>query len=338
MSSYADIIQAQQGQPQQTNPYAPTAGPTASPYAAPTTPASTTNVFRGGSNGPAAPTGRDTAPPVPANPTAAPGPGGPSTSNVTLGGGWQNFATTPGTPQYALMEGLLSGQSGQALIDQLNTNPATAGISYNPASNEYGLPNGYYVAPDQSNPNQLDLIQRGGGGGAGGGTGTNIPLPTGPVTLAPVAGIGNDPNAASLYSTLMQTGDAEPERATDRPNGQHHHERWERPAPGVCQHLRAAARRAAGVATPILAHRPVPPKRTSGRRQRGFRAPRCSKSCRSGLAEIQSALSGASGLLTNEQSMQLQQELAQLQDALQLAGLEQGAYQFQTNTDLSQLG
>lgn len=58
--------------------------------------------------------------------------------------------------------------------------------------------------------------------------------------------------------------------------------------------------------------------------------------------EIQQALSGAQGLLTNEQQMNLQEELAKLQLAQQQSQYEQtlgqNAYQFGTNTQLNAAG
>jgi hypothetical protein len=96
----------------------------------------------------------------------------PSGGGANFGGGWSQFAT-PGTPQYALQQLLQQGITGQAAIDILNRNPATAGIAYYPDSGDYGLPNGFYVAPNGSN-GQLDLIQRGGGSGTGGAGGIGL--------------------------------------------------------------------------------------------------------------------------------------------------------------------
>ena len=47
--------------------------------------------------------------------------------------------------------------------------------------------------------------------------------------------------------------------------------------------------------------------------------------------EIQQALSGALGYLSDQQKMQLQAQLAQMDNALQYANLGQNAYQFDQN-------
>lgn len=91
------------------------------------------------------------------------GGGRPLWSQPVFAGGWNDFATEPGTPQYELAKLLSGGTTGQAAVDILNQNTSTRGISYYPDKNLYGLPNGYYIAPNPSNPSALDLISRGGG-------------------------------------------------------------------------------------------------------------------------------------------------------------------------------
>jgi hypothetical protein len=108
--------------------------------------------------------------------TYAPGgAGGAPTTNTALtggnlGGGWQQFSQQ-GSPQDALAQGLQKGLKGQQLVDQVNQQlglqPPNS-IAYNPQDGTYGLPNGFYAAPNPQNPQALDLIQRSGGGGGGG--------------------------------------------------------------------------------------------------------------------------------------------------------------------------
>lgn len=107
-------------------------------------------------------------------PIAAP-QGGPMSQTQSAGGswnqggGWNQFATSPGTPQYALQQAFSQGLTGQAAVDAANSSlglqPPNS-ISYG-ADGSYGLPNGFYVAPNAQNGGALDLIQRGGGGGGG---------------------------------------------------------------------------------------------------------------------------------------------------------------------------
>lgn len=85
-------------------------------------------------------------------------------SLTSLGGGWSQYATDPTTPQGALAALLAQGITGQAAVDKLNQNPATAGIEYYANSGEYGLPDGYYAAPNSSGT--VDLIQRSAEGGS----------------------------------------------------------------------------------------------------------------------------------------------------------------------------
>ena len=94
------------------------------------------------------------------------------------GGGWNQFATSPGTPQYALQQAFAQGLTGQAAVDAANSSlglqPPNS-ISYG-SDGTYGLPNGYYVAPNAANNGALDLISRGGssGGTSGGSTSSQL--------------------------------------------------------------------------------------------------------------------------------------------------------------------
>lgn len=95
------------------------------------------------------------------------GQGGPSFNN--MGGGWDQ--SSPGTPQGALQQAFAQGLSGQQAVDAANSSlglqPPNS-ISASP-DGSYGLPNGFYVAPNAQNGGQLDLISRGGSGGSSGG-------------------------------------------------------------------------------------------------------------------------------------------------------------------------
>lgn len=100
---------------------------------------------------------------------APPSQGGLGTSppqggGFNFGGGWDQ-ANPKGK---ALQAALASGLSGQAAVDHLNQNPATAGVAYYPDKGYYGIDGSSYAAPNAANGGALDLIQRHGGGGGGG--------------------------------------------------------------------------------------------------------------------------------------------------------------------------
>lgn len=100
-----------------------------------------------------------------------PGAGG---GFANAGGGWDQFATQSGTPQNALQQAFAQGLTGQAAVDAANQSlglqPPNS-ISFNGGDGSYGLPNGFYVAPNAQKGGQLDQISRGGGGGGGGAVG-----------------------------------------------------------------------------------------------------------------------------------------------------------------------
>lgn len=98
-----------------------------------------------------------------APPTPAPVPHAPAAApqGAGLGNGWDQA-----NPKAQALQNLLkSGISGQAAVDQLNQNPATAGIAYYPDKGYYGIDSSSYAAPGASG---LELIQRSGGGNGGG--------------------------------------------------------------------------------------------------------------------------------------------------------------------------
>ena len=94
---------------------------------------------------------------------------GSSPSFNNMGGGWNQASA--GTPQGALAQAFSQGLSGQQAVDAANSSlglqPPNS-ISAN-SDGSYGLPNGFYVAPNAQNGGSLDLIQRSGGGSSGGG-------------------------------------------------------------------------------------------------------------------------------------------------------------------------
>lgn len=113
-----------------------------------------------------------------------------------MGGGWSQFAGQQGTPQNALAQALGQGLSGQSAVDAANKSlglqPPNS-ISANP-DGSYGLPGGFYAAPNAQNGGQLDLIQRS-GGSSGGGNNLNGALG----------------GALSGYSNFAQTGGYTPQ-------------------------------------------------------------------------------------------------------------------------------
>lgn len=101
-----------------------------------------------------------------------------------MGGGWADYAK-PGSAQQALYDAFNSGLTGEDAVQYAAKNGAP-GIAYYADKNQYGLPNGYYVAPNPSDSSKLDLIQRASGGGGlaslspllsflGSGIGTGMP-------------------------------------------------------------------------------------------------------------------------------------------------------------------
>ena len=257
-----------------------------------------------------------------------------STTNAggaTFGGGWSQFATTAGTPQYALQQGLKSGLSGQALVDQLNANPATAGIQYYPATGQYGLPGGYYVAPNASGA--LDLIQRSGGGGntSGGGNSTAAYVPgQGVPGQGTVFGANNPATAQSnaLVSYLLGEGtgpsSANPAFSTD-PNSpiiKGQVDAYRASQEQTARTAESAAAEAAGPGAPITAETRSA-QETAGQNTSSYQAQLMGQQLTARQTEIQNALSGAYGAITAEQSMMLQEELSQLQ-------LAQTSYQYDT--------
>ena len=309
-----------------TNPY------TSTPITpqAPAAPTTTANPFGPIDKGPQT-QDRSNFPPVPANPIT-PGPSG--VSSVTFGGGWQQFATEPGTVQYALMEGLLSGLSGQALVDQLNQNPATAGVAYYASTNTYGLPDGFYVAPTPGNPTSLDLIQR--STGATGTATAPTTLPTAATTVPPVAGLANDPNANSLFNLLMsqasQSADVLPTDPTVSAITNAGNTQLQRAATTLEQQDAEAQGSGANIGAQTAAA-----EENVGQQTSALQAQTMQSIMTQRIGEIETAMSGASGLLTAEQQMQLNQELTQLQDALQYAQLQESSYQFDNSPSTNPL-
>ena len=147
--------------------------------------------------------GLDKSPFIPTNN----GTGSPSWTGSVYGGGWSQFATQPGTPQYALAQVFQQGLTGQAAVTAANqllglTPPNSISFS----NGTYGLPNGYYAAPNPSNPNAIDLIQRSGGDGSGAGNGTNY---NSSFTLPTAADVANTPG----YQFALQQGEQAVQRS-----------------------------------------------------------------------------------------------------------------------------
>jgi hypothetical protein len=148
----------------------------------------TPNPTGGGYGGYPTPSGQ--APPT----VAQPG----STANWQ-GGGWEN----PRGSAIGLQKAFQLGLKGQAAVDWATAN-GYPGIAFYADKNQYGLPDGQYIAPNPSNPNTFDLIQRTGTeGGPGGGNPTN----PGALPETPFGGIGSTP---SPYVAPTWTGGPAP--------------------------------------------------------------------------------------------------------------------------------
>lgn len=132
-------------------------------------------------------------------------PGGNVSFN-NMGGGWNQYST-PGSPQALLAQAFQKGLTGQQAVDYATQNGAP-GIAYYADSGNYGLPNGFYAAPNAQNGGQLDLIQRGGGSGGSSSSSdvSQYGLSGYPAALAKVM---------SGYSDFAQTGGLSPQDIAD---------------------------------------------------------------------------------------------------------------------------
>ena len=157
------------------------------------------------------------APPMPADATPNPTGGGwggyptptgqapstvaqPGSTASWQGGGWDNPRGTAAGLQKAFERGL----TGQAAVDWANAN-GYPGIAYYPDKNTYGLPDGQYVAPNPTNANTFDLIQRQ-AGDTGGGSGP-APNSSAPLPVTDYGGLGSTP---SPYVNPTWTGGPAP--------------------------------------------------------------------------------------------------------------------------------
>jgi hypothetical protein len=119
------------------------------------------------------------------------------------GGGWTN----PRGTAAGLAKAFAMGLRGQAAVDWTNAN-GYPGIAFYADKNQYGLPDGQYIAPNPSNPNTFDLIQR--TGTEGGSSGGNAANP-GALPVTDFGGIGSSP---SPYVNPTWTGGPAPTAPT----------------------------------------------------------------------------------------------------------------------------
>jgi len=118
-------------------------------------------------------------------------------------GGWNDPNVITPTAK-VLAQAFQQGLTGQAAVDWASSHGAP-GISYDAQRNNFGLPDGAYVAPNPTNPQTFDLISRGGGGGGGGGGGYGTGSLGGPpAAFVPPTGLDytNDPG----YKVRMRMG------------------------------------------------------------------------------------------------------------------------------------
>jgi len=231
------------------------------------------------------------------------------------------------------------GMTSQQMVDQLNQQYGYAnkpgGLMLYPGKGVNGtdiiaIPGGQYYTIDASGQWGINAGDSGGGSGTGGGGGTTTsPAPSAFVpTAAPAiptasalsTGTAASPQADSLFNLLMsratQSENVSPNdptiagptaayAATDTNNAKNY----------LAQQAEQGGANSNQTAVARSASEKV------GQDVSGFQATQMSNELAARRQEIESALSGASGILTSEQQMALQEELAKI-------GLQQQQYQF----------
>lgn len=265
-----------------------------------------------------------------------------STTNIAYD--QASFSSGPdATLSGAILKQMQAGMSGQQLVDWLNAN-GFPGAAWYPGVGEkgvYGLP-GSYISFDngqwhvvtrgaEGGAGTLAMSGAGGPGGAGGAAVGGISPAAGPgaSTLSPVGtgSTSSDPNQNALFKLLM-------DRATQSlkvdPNDPII--RGQVDAYGASQerarrnYLSGVAEQAGPVAN-ISAERRHSAEQV-GQATSAFQAQALQTELTARRQEIQQALTGAQGMLTSEQQNALQLELAQINDALQRASLQQQFQEF----------
>lgn len=274
--------------------------------------------------------------PTPTGGITVPAPTSPAGSPVTgalgpaPGNGWGSV--TPGTADSALQGALQRGLTGQAAADYVNQYfPGI--IAYYPnfkgsGHDVFGTQAGYVT----NEGGGWNYVTRGPEGAAGAGSGATGPG-TGNVAF-PTGSINDTPQSAQqqqLYNLLLQ-------RAQEPlPQGSDPIIRAQTDAYGA-QQTRAARNYLStlaeqGGANANLGAQTRSVNENVAQANSSFTAQVMYNQLAQRQQDINAALSGASGLLTAEQSLSLQEELAKIQAALQQAQLQQNAYQFDTNNN-----
>ncbi len=280
---------------------------------------------------------------------AGPQSGGLSTSSAALGNGWSQYATDPKSFQYGLQQALSQGKQGEDAIAWMNSNgwagaqnPAGGGIQYYPESGQFGLPGGYKVVPGANG--KLDIYQAGDGGGQASAPATPslLATPTPEATTQGAGGAGTTTapsTAATTASTLASTpsksealyqmlldrakqgenvnpNDPVLRNQTDAFNAQQQQARR--------NYLSETAERQ-GPSGNIDAESRASAEQV-GQNTSGFQAQLVQRELQSKRDEIQQALTQMGAQLSDEQRQALQQKLAEMDNALQYARLnEQGS-------------
>lgn len=245
---------------------------------------------------------------------------GAATANY--GGGWGSNWEDPSAQ--ALQQAFNQGLTGQAAVDWVNANTPYGGqIAYYGDTGTYGAPS-WYAAPNGPG-GPLDLINRGGGGASGGGFGGGGGF--NPIT--PTSGWSPDPRTNDLYNMLNTEATQNPIPSPNDPvikaqtnayNAQatrdmrnYMNELAEKGGPNAnlgAQGMQAAEKVAQGAGQ--------------------FQGTLMQNELNARRQQIQDALTGMGNLLSDQQRMQLQNQLAIMDNLLGQASLEQNAYAFDT--------
>jgi len=250
-------------------------------------------------------------------PSTPQGGGGQSFPN--MGGGWGASNSPAAT---ALQNAFAQGLTGEAAVNAANQ---AAGLrppnSISFGQGGYGLPGGQYAAVNPAN-GQMDLITRSGpeGGGGGRGGGAYVPGQGVPGQGSIFGPQGGNTRTNALEELLMKRAgqDIIPKTTDPVIKAQTDAFRAEQDR-GARTYETRAAERGGPQANLEAVNRSMAEQ---GAQATGsFEGQAMQRELDARRQEVQSALSGAQGMLTAEEQMQLQEELAQL-------GLAQGAYQY----------
>lgn len=259
--------------------------------------------------------------------------GAPAATSINFGGGWDQAASDPGAS--ALEQALRLGLTGQKAVDWVNANtPYNGQIAYYPQNGTYGAP-GWYAAPGAGGA--LDLIKRAGGGGGGVGApgglgGAYVPgqgVPgQGTVFGAnnPLTGQVNDLEStlAGIYSGTAPI-ENNPSLQID-PTGDKVIQSQLQPFAAEQQLgiRNTLAQLAENNPNSPLAAETMALGEKAGLNTAAYEGQLLQNELAARRQEIQQALQSKQGLLTQEQQMQLQEELSQIANAQQ-------AYQYDTS-------